>query len=188
MNPIKNEIGNKYGKLTVIKQGTTTKNGTIKWLCSCECGNETEVIGYSLRSGITTSCGCNRGRKEEFEGSHVYKRSYGILKRSSKQNNRTLELSFEEWKKIVQQNCYYCGSDPYNKRYAYSSKRYNKGIEQDNIEIFNGVDRIDSSKGYIKENVVSCCVMCNRMKSDFNQQAFFKQIKLIYNNILNNGK
>lgn len=28
------------------------------WKCKCDCGNETIVLGTSLRTGITKSCGC----------------------------------------------------------------------------------------------------------------------------------
>lgn len=28
------------------------------WLCQCDCGNIVEVLGYSLKSGYTKSCGC----------------------------------------------------------------------------------------------------------------------------------
>jgi len=180
MNPRKNEIGNKYGKLTVIRQGNITKSGMVKWVCDCDCGNITEVVGYSLRKGITTSCGCNMGRKEEFKGSSVFKKTYHVLKRVSKTHKELLELNFEEWLILIKEDCYYCGLPPYNEHFAYSKKRYSKGVKNDNSEIFNGVDRIDSSKGYIKGNIVSCCNMCNRMKSDFNQSEFLKQIKLIY--------
>ena len=181
MNPLKNEIGNKYGKLTVTKQGGSTSNQSVKWICNCDCGNKVEIVGANLRNGTSTSCGCNRGRKEEFNGSSVFKKTYNTLKRVCKSSNKKLELNFEEWYNLVNQNCYYCGLTPYDKHYSYSKKRYSKGIDQDNVEIFNGVDRIDSSKGYIKNNVVPCCTMCNRMKSDFNQNEFIKQIKLIYN-------
>ena len=51
-----NEIGNKYGKLIVIGRGKNQKHGTA-WLCRCECGKETIVRGFSLRSGWTKSCG-----------------------------------------------------------------------------------------------------------------------------------
>ncbi len=60
---IKNMIGSKYGKLTVLREGelyihvksmTTTK----KWICECECGNIIEVRQDSLRSRNTQSCGC----------------------------------------------------------------------------------------------------------------------------------
>lgn len=56
----KNEIGNRYGKLTVIARDHSDKNG-IYWKCKCDCGNECIVRGSHLRSGHTTSCGCVHG-------------------------------------------------------------------------------------------------------------------------------
>ena len=53
MSAIKNEVGNKYGLLTVINRAENNKNGRAKWLCQCECGNEIEVLGVSLRNGAT---------------------------------------------------------------------------------------------------------------------------------------
>jgi hypothetical protein len=180
MNPMKNEIGNQYGKLKVIEKGGQSPAKATRWVCLCECGNKTEVIGYSLRKGITTSCGCNRGRKEEFEGSAVYKKSYTSLKRISKKHKEKLELSLEEWMEKVNDNCFYCGLPPQDIHFSYSKKRYSKGIDEDNRETFNGIDRIDSSIGYTLDNTVSCCNMCNRMKSDFLQNEFFNKIELIY--------
>lgn len=59
-NPnIINEIGKRYGKLTVIKKGTTSKDRSINWICKCDCGKIVEVNGRHLRSGATQSCGCN---------------------------------------------------------------------------------------------------------------------------------
>lgn len=55
---IKNEIGNKYGRLTVIAETNNREFGSVCWLCVCECGNEVIVAGDSLRSGQTQSCGC----------------------------------------------------------------------------------------------------------------------------------
>lgn len=54
-----NEIGNKYGRLTVIEKGQG-KGKRITWKCQCECGNIVDVDGTSLRKGLTTSCGCYR--------------------------------------------------------------------------------------------------------------------------------
>ena len=54
---IKNEIGNKYGYLTVINEAPHI-NGRAYWMCRCECGNTVVVSGGSLRSGNTQSCGC----------------------------------------------------------------------------------------------------------------------------------
>ena len=47
---------NRYGKLVVIsKHGHSGKETT--WLCQCDCGEQTVVIGRDLRSGNTQSCG-----------------------------------------------------------------------------------------------------------------------------------
>lgn len=58
MSNLKNEIGNRYGYLTVIARGKNDKDGCAQWICKCDCGNEIIVRGKSLRSGNTKSCGC----------------------------------------------------------------------------------------------------------------------------------
>lgn len=58
MSVIKNEIGNKYGLLTVIARAPNNKEGRAKWTCQCECGNQIDVVGATLRNGATQSCGC----------------------------------------------------------------------------------------------------------------------------------
>ena len=52
-----NLIGQKFGRLTVIKR-LPNKNNRVMWLCKCDCGNTVEVRGDSLKSGNTKSCGC----------------------------------------------------------------------------------------------------------------------------------
>ena len=51
------EIGNTYGKLTVIDKAPSTDSRTY-WKCLCECGNITYALGGTLRSGMKKSCGC----------------------------------------------------------------------------------------------------------------------------------
>jgi hypothetical protein len=57
---VKNELGSRYGKLTVIGLGDPDKHHNARWLCRCDCGNKKTVTGTSLRTGGTTSCGCIR--------------------------------------------------------------------------------------------------------------------------------
>jgi hypothetical protein len=63
--PYKDEKGNKYGKLTVIKKMPQRNKKHVYWLCRCDCGKKTVVTGNALRTGGTASCGCNnnKGRK-----------------------------------------------------------------------------------------------------------------------------
>lgn len=64
---VKNEIGNKYGHLTVIERAGSDKNGQAIWLCECDCENHSriKVLGGNLRKGHTTSCGCDRSSQGE---------------------------------------------------------------------------------------------------------------------------
>ena len=50
--------GQKFGRLTVIERKESDKYGNTLWLCKCECGNEKVTVGYSLKKGVTMSCGC----------------------------------------------------------------------------------------------------------------------------------
>ena len=66
---IKNEIGMKFGRLTVLnevepeiyiynKPDKTEKLNRRRYLCLCDCGNKKVIQRSSLISGGTTSCGC----------------------------------------------------------------------------------------------------------------------------------
>jgi len=47
----------------------------------------------------------------------------------------------------------------------------------------NGLDRIDSSIGYIENNIYSCCGNCNYMKNNYNYKLFMDKCVMIYNKI-----
>lgn len=53
-------VGKTYGKLEVIKYIEKDKNGHHTWLCQCDCPRKKRipVTGGHLKSGHTTSCGC----------------------------------------------------------------------------------------------------------------------------------
>lgn len=50
--------GQRFGKLTVLGESSTRRNRKIHWLCRCDCGITKDICGGSLRSGLSTSCGC----------------------------------------------------------------------------------------------------------------------------------
>ena len=59
MGKIKDLTGQKFGRLTVIRDsGLRASNGSVKWECLCECGNICYKIGSSLKSNHVQSCGC----------------------------------------------------------------------------------------------------------------------------------
>jgi hypothetical protein len=52
-------IDKTFGRWTVIAAAGSSKYGRL-WLCRCDCGTEKPVLGQSLRSGASSSCGCFR--------------------------------------------------------------------------------------------------------------------------------
>jgi hypothetical protein len=54
-------LGNKYGKLTVVRKLDGGKNTT--WVCICDCGNEKVVNRSNLSNGHVTNCGCEIYKK-----------------------------------------------------------------------------------------------------------------------------
>jgi hypothetical protein len=81
MASLVNLTGRKFGKLTVAsKTNRRSSNGGVVWLCKCDCGNIKEVIGHSLSTGNTSSCGCipknpnkfGNHQKHELTGTRIY--------------------------------------------------------------------------------------------------------------------
>lgn len=60
---IKDMKNKRFGKLLVLEQAGSNERGLALWKCKCDCGNETIVIGASLRNNLVKSCGC---LKKEF--------------------------------------------------------------------------------------------------------------------------
>lgn len=61
----KDLLGQKFGKLTVIKETGQRKNTrNIIWECECECGSKILVESNNLISGHTKSCGCMKSQGE----------------------------------------------------------------------------------------------------------------------------
>lgn len=61
MSRIKDIVGERFGKLTVVRYLRTDVKPygrTVIWECKCDCGNIVEVSTSALRSGNTKSCGC----------------------------------------------------------------------------------------------------------------------------------
>ena len=50
--------GQRFGKLTVLKEAGRNNLKKVLWRCRCDCGNELSVVSGSLVTGNTTSCGC----------------------------------------------------------------------------------------------------------------------------------
>lgn len=61
---IKDLVGQKFGKLTVLRDSGQRRKGSggVLWWCRCECGQEKQIRQDALLSGSTISCGCMHSR------------------------------------------------------------------------------------------------------------------------------
>ena len=177
----------KYGKLTVIKlTGERGPSGQIYWECKCDCGNIHVTSGESLRGGKSKSCGCARKTPHN----KVRDREYAIKKQLYKTNveKRSQRLGFnynislEDYIKLIEQPCFYCGIKDSN----YATDRYNTKKNgrktSDTIVYYNGIDRIDSKKGYIPENIQWVYSKINLMKYTLSNKRFIELCTMVYLN------
>ena len=96
--PIKDITGQRFGRLTTVAYFGTKPCGRVAkhaWRCECDCGREIVVIGESLRSGNTTSCGCKRGGNRVTHGASArgawsaeYTVWHGMLSRCRRPTSR----------------------------------------------------------------------------------------------------
>ena len=171
--------GKTFGKLTVIERAQPNKQKRTRWHCECECGNAVVVSDWNLVSGLTKSCGCLRRET----ASEMHKKSHGeasfnalfsTYKRHANAQNVAFELSEDEFRQLISSDCFYCGSAPSN---VFKNKSGNGDL------IYNGIDRLDPTKGFVIDNVVPACADCNCAKGTRSVDDFIAWIKRVNNHI-----
>ena len=74
---------------------------------------------------------------------HSLNGRYSTYKTMAKKKQRIFQLSIDEFDILTKSKCVYCGSI---------------GV--------NGIDRVDNNIGYVSNNCITCCKICNFMKED----------------------
>lgn len=188
--PSKDLTGKRINKLLVLKFEEYKPNcvgvRNCYYRCKCDCGNEVVVSQQELNHG-RKYCGCSldyfrknilpKNAKEKFSlayGESSFNALYNGYVDRCKRKNREFGLTREEFKEITSKNCFFCGIKPL--------QIFSKGKKHKNGHYFhNGIDRIDSLKGYIKENVLPCCEICNKAKRNLSLEEFLKWIDRLIN-------
>ena len=80
--PVRDIVGQRFGRLTVIEPMGKGKDGRARWLCQCDCGNYKAVSNSNLGKGIV-SCGCKKAedlKKNAIKPIHGQSRTrlYGV--------------------------------------------------------------------------------------------------------------
>ena len=175
-------VGKTFGHLIVVsaappRKSTKSSKTYVAWECLCDCGNSITLTGKQLTRG-QVSCGCarfsGRFRKQLTDIDANVMKVISEYSNKAKAKNRIWLLSFDEAKTLLLSSCKYCGSSPSRLVRVYPD------IES---TLVGGIDRVDSSLGYTVENVVPCCKICNRAKSDLTYSDFMSWIALISTNI-----
>jgi len=142
-------IGKRFGKLTPIKYIGKNKYGKSLLLCKCNCGNEKIIVGSSLKSGHTKSCGC------------LIKENRGVLKHGHAKRGKE-SITHRSWSDMLQR----CNNPNYKRYQDYGGRGItvcDRWLPENNGFINflkdmgerpkgKSLDRIENNKGYYPKN------------------------------------
>lgn len=160
------EVGNVYGRLTVLSERRTGKGRGFISLCHCQCtcGKVLDVQYGNLQQGFSQSCGClHQEIRSRPEGESMRDDILAGYKRGAKSRDLLWDLSDTQATNLFNGLCYYCGTPPLR---LHRHGRCNGGY------LFNGIDRQNNALGYTIANSVPACARCNMMKRCLSVGAF----------------
>lgn len=184
-------LGRKFARLLVIAEAEPVGvRQRAAWLCRCDCGNQKVVKSEELKSGDTKSCGCWNQEKRAERASTMY--GACVKFHPSETSARRIwlkrysdgELSFDDFFRISQMTCHYCGATPNSMTNAAMEDKKSSQFARDNGNfVYNGLDRINSSLPHTLSNVVPCCKWCNYAKRERTTTEFEIWAEQLYQTI-----
>jgi hypothetical protein len=182
----KDFTGKKCGHLTFIRPTDKKSCRAVVWELRCDCGSTVQRAPYNVLRSTNQSC----GKKCEY---HIpTARKYDPVVSSARYRWRPIyskDIDFETFFKLSQLPCDYCGILQYRTT-NYANSKIKSGGNPSPMQIkngdftYNGLDRIDSTKGHTLDNVVPCCWPCNWAKSNRTREEFLAHIRMIFNHSL----
>lgn len=170
--------GRRFGRLVVSDEWRRERSGkyyVTKWHCRCDCGAEKWVQSSSLKQ--SQSCGCLHReqlsqRRRLSPGEAACRSIFSQYRIRAKKKNIPFEITLDQFKGFASQPCFYCDSSESNCSITEGS---NGSFG------YNGIDRQDNKRGYIFDNCVSCCKICNRAKETLTIEEFVSWIERAHN-------
>lgn len=157
-------------KVLNVKRLHKGKTKQIIWNCECLlCGvifeRTSSSLNQSERDSINSNCGCTHYKERSKESLKKelfrrYKKGNEYRKRKQGRVISEFELTYSEFSEIINKPCNYCGVT------------HSEYLFRGHILECNGVDRVDSEKGYFKGNIVPCCKICNKAKNDLSLEEW----------------
>lgn len=172
--------GQKFNKLLVIRESSSSRKGTTYWECLCDCGSIKiySVDHLTRKKQPVTSCGCYRKRNGK---NHKDWTGYGdisgqwwslhITRELKVGNNRhrvSVTVTIQEAWNLFEKQDKKCALSGVNIYFGNATTKNTASL-----------DRIDSSKGYDLDNIQWVHKHVNFMKRDFEQNYFIDLCKKI---------
>lgn len=164
------QVGMKIGRLTItgfedkiVGTGARGPRRSKYATTICQCGKTKTVRAESIAQGLARSCGCSKGVRTSDSSINSIRHVMTYTLSSAKKRGLSIELTLEQVRALIFRSCDYCGKHP--------EARIAKGNSRQ-LAPFNGIDRIDSSRGYSIDNCVTACTACNTSKLDMTLDEF----------------
>ena len=169
-----NECLLSYREKDHINRQTAKENNknigqTIK-ICTtcCKEYNISEFKGINSETKTCKNCREQNKKQDKLRdkekrnllGRTSINQSFRSYMKEANRRNLEFQLSKDIFCNIIKENCHYCN-------------------EINNEKNFNGIDRLDSNKGYMVDNCVSCCSLCNYLKNKTSFDVFINRIQHI---------
>ncbi len=158
-------IGTKIGQRTLLALMGINEHGRRSWKTQCACGAivccTTEQAKRSLRC---IKCG-HKGPRP-WRKKRPFEVTYNALRQRGRHPVLISYEQFIEFTKI--QECHYCGTpvlwEPYRKP---------------GLTTASNLDRKDNDQPYVMNNIVVCCLRCNKAKNTHFSYDEWKQLGAI---------
>ena len=165
-------VGQTFGWWSVLSYQTGKH-----YLCRCKCGKEKRVQTGNLTSGGSRSCRqCSSGVEVVNKlpsGEAAFNDLFGRYRASAKKRGFVFDIDKPLFRLFVTLPCNYCGQPPKSIWPTDSKNELNGSFT------YSGLDRVDSSVGYISTNIAPCCKICNYMKQSLSESEFLTHIQQI---------